>query len=432
MSRRRTDLQGIDISLWPTVDTNALSTEMCDSFNNRRRAIELYVAGDSARAIKQQTGVDPHQLYHFLDRCLRESDDGTVLGFRGLIKHKRIGTYRRTTRIHAIDIKSGSGLVGAFVLLMERYPTLVTWLREQIRDHAVVLHPINTDGRLHSRLEGLGALHQRFLQQCRSLGITAADYPLNTDRTGIRSLCNYVKAEMLRSFGDAAHAAGARHLKGLPNEDAAIRTDALRPYQVVEFDGHRLDVRLKIVIRDPLGFEQEFEIERIWLLVILDVRTRVVLGYHLVLEREYSRYDVIKTIERALMPHRPRTFTLPQLAYGPGGFPSGKLPELAYATWQWIRLDNAKANLANDTLTALCDFVGCFADAGPPHHPDDRPYIERFFGTVASTLSSRLPRLHRFITAGPAPAAGGSQRQSAPVRVPRRTGGTDGGVARRL
>jgi hypothetical protein len=163
MSRRRTDLQGIDISLWPTVDTNALSAEIRESFNNRRRAIELYVAGESTRAIKKQTGVDPHQLYHFLDRCLRESDDGTVLEFRGLIKHKRIGSYKRTTRIHAVNVESGSGLVGAFVLLMERYPALVTWLRQQIRDHAVILHQLNTDDRLHTRLKGLGVLHQRFL-----------------------------------------------------------------------------------------------------------------------------------------------------------------------------------------------------------------------------------------------------------------------------
>jgi hypothetical protein len=35
-----------------------------------------------------------------------------------------------------------------------------------------------------------------------------------------------------------------------------------------------------------------------------------------------------------------------------------------------MRLDNAKANLASDTMTALCEFIGCAADAGPPHHPD--------------------------------------------------------------
>jgi hypothetical protein len=56
-----------------------------------------------------------------------------------------------------------------------------------------------------------------------------------------------------------------------------------------------------------------------------------------------------------------------------------------------FKLDNAKANLAEDVRHALADFIGCFIDAGPARSPDDRPYIERFFGTIASSLSSRLP-----------------------------------------
>lgn len=165
---------------------------------------------------------------------------------------------------------------------------------------------------------------------------------------------------MLRNFGVAAHAAGATHLKGLPRiGDLVSSPTATRPYQVVEFDGHRLDIRLKVIITDPMGFEHEFEIERVWLLVIIDVCTRAVLGYNLVLGREYSRYDVIKTIEKALEPHRSRIFTIPGLSYGPQeGFPSERLLELGYATWEWIKLDNAKANLANETLSALCEFVG--------------------------------------------------------------------------
>lgn len=68
-----------------------------------------------------------------------------------------------------------------------------------------------------------------------------------------------------------------------------------------------------------------------------------------------------------------------------------RLPELAYATWEWMKFDNARANLANETLTALCEFIGCLVDAGPKYGPDERPYIERFFGTIASRLSSRSP-----------------------------------------
>ncbi len=182
-------------------------------------------------------------------------------------------------------------------------------------------------------------LHLAFLDRCRTLGLASADYPFNTDHMGIRSLARTVRAECLRTFERGARLAGASHFKGLPS-DSPSAPAARQALDVVEFDGHRLDVRLKVVVRDPLGFEQEFEIERIWLLVIVDVWSRAVLGY---------------------------------------------------ATWQWFKLDNAKANLAGDVQYALADFIGCFIDAGPAHSPDDRPYIERFFGTVASSLSSRLP-----------------------------------------
>ena len=56
-----------------------------------------------------------------------------------------------------------------------------------------------------------------------------------------------------------------------------------------------------------------------------------------------------------------------------------------------IRLDNARAHLATTSLDVLCDTLGCTADFGPAYEPDDRPFIERFFGTLTATLSRRLP-----------------------------------------
>src|ERR1019366_1900891 len=82
--------------------------------------------------------------------------------------------------------------------------------------HAVVLDQISTDGVLKTRLCGLSNLHAGFIMQCPAAGITAADYPLNTDRMGMRSLSAYVTGEMLGSFRTAAHAAGAERLKGFP------------------------------------------------------------------------------------------------------------------------------------------------------------------------------------------------------------------------
>ncbi|MGZ9709210.1 transposase [Glaciimonas sp. GNP009] len=391
MIPRRYTLQGMDIDTWSSIDVNALSEDKRKVFQARHQAIVLYAGGELLHKIHAQTGISGRQLYHLIQRCLSVDDDGRIFGLRGLLKHQRIGSYMRTAALAPGCSVTGQGFVGAFSALLERYPALMQWLHKQIDEHAVVLNQISTDEGLKTRLSGIVALQESFLRQCRRAGITAMEYPLNTDRMGIRSLSAYVKSEILKNFGAAARAAGAHHLKGLPTSLASA-TAIVRPFQSVEFDGHRLDLRLKIVIRDPLGYEQELEIERIWLLVILDVCTRAVLGYHLVIAREYSRYDVIKTIEQALTPHQPRSFTLQGVGYGgAGGFPSGKLPELGYAIWQRIKLDNAKANLANETIAALCEFIGCAVDAGPPYHPDDRPYIERFFGTIANAVSSRLP-----------------------------------------
>lgn len=390
MNRRRVAPE-LKPAAWPAFDASALPKKQRPSFAARQRAIELYADNTTVAEIERRTGVDRRQLYRLLDHCLALHEDGRVFGWRALVPYTRVADYQRVAKVQLSRDGAGSGAVGAFGLLLQIHPALATWIAECVRSKRIAVDQISTDQGLRTRLRGLKHLHFDFLRQCRALGLTATDYPFNTDRMGIRSLAATVRAECLRGFGRGARLAGATHLKGMPDFDTTAPA-AMQALDVVEFDGHRLDVRLKVVVRDPLGFEQEFEIERIWLLVIIDVWSRAVLGYHVSLNREYSRYDVIRTIEAALEPHRSRAFTLPGVGYGAlGGFPSGKLPELGYATWQWFKLDNAKANLADDVRHALAGFIGCFIDAGPTHTPDDRPYIERFFGSVAANLSSRLP-----------------------------------------
>lgn len=379
----------VDFSTWPTYDPAALSSAERKIFTARKKAVELYCANFTIQEIENQTGVNRRQVYRLIAACTQVHSDGRVYGYRALKPYVRIALYQRQTKPKRNPTGSAfGGAVGAFGYLLERYPTLQAWLTEKVTGKAIAIDQQGTS----VRLRGLIKLHEDFLVQCRKEGLTVADYPMNTDLQGKRALSAWVKKICLARFAKGSRMAGAHHLKGMP----ALGGEHIGPVggalEVVEFDGHRLDIRLHIVVRDPIGFEQRFEIERIWLLVIIDVWSRAVLGYHLSLNREYSRYDVIRTIEKALEPHRDRPFSLPGLTYGPrGGFPSGKYPELAYATWQRLKLDNAKANLSEDVRFALTEFVGCTVDAGPSYTPDDRPYIERFFGTVAATLSSRMP-----------------------------------------
>ncbi|HET9642044.1 MAG TPA: integrase [Burkholderiaceae bacterium] len=386
MNRR--SAHSLNPSAWPEFDDRALSASRRRVFVARRKAIELYVADAALSVIEAQTGIRRGQLYRLLSQCTAVHEDGCVYGWRALVPYARVANYERIARV--VLQPDGSGAAGAFATLLHTHPSLVEWITQQVRSKAVALDQRSTDKGLRVRLRGLKRVHLDFQRQCRLMGLTASDYPFNTERMAIRSLAQALRSQILRSFGRSAHLAGATHLKGLPVEDGTPA--ALQALDVVEFDGHRLDVRLKIVVRDPLGFEQQFEIERVWMLVIIDVFSRAVLGYHISLNREYSRHDVIRAIEAALEPHRTRTFTLPGVGYGvAGGFPSGKLPELGYATWRWFKLDNAKANLSDDVRHALAEFIGCSINAGPAHTPDDRPYIERFFGSIASRLSSRLP-----------------------------------------
>jgi putative transposase len=387
MNRRDLDL---DPDSWPAFDVRALPRPLQRVFKARRMALELFAAGTTLSEIKSLSGVHRRQIYRLLERCQAVHEDGRIFGWRGLVPNVRVDAYERTAGVRRTHPGCATGAAGLFRQLLRVHPSLSKWLVDSVHHKRIAIDQLSTDAGLRVRLRGLKHLHGDFLRQCRSLGLGPTDYPLNVEQMGIRSLSAAVRRECLRSFGRGARLAGATHLKGRPSEPGAAA--AMQALDVVEFDGHRLDLRLKVVVRDPLGFEQEFEIERIWLLVVIDVWTRAVLGYHVSLNREYSRYDVVRTIEAALEPHRPRVFTLPGVGYGAcGGFPSEKLPELGYATWQWFKLDNAKANLADDVRHALADFIGCFIDAGPAHSPDDRPYIERFFGTIASSLSSRLP-----------------------------------------
>lgn len=388
--------EALDTTHWAAVAFTELPKAEQAEYRRREHAVNAYVAGGSVQDILKKWNVSPGELYRWLRRCIAAHPDGRVFGYRGLLAGRHVVPRRRKNPVVISKKERGSrGAAGAFAQLLEDHPRLRGWLEQQVQSRATMIDTLSTDGGM--RLRDLSRLHARFLERCRDEGLGSNDYPLNTKTGAVRTLALTLKAMLMERFSTAARAAGALHLKGGAGMESGqtlryVAEPATRPYQVVEFDAHRVDLRLKCVTVDPLGFVHEFEIERVWLLVLLDQYTRCVLGYHVVLGAEYSRFDVIQTVERALEPHRARAITIPGLRANPkGGFPSGVLPELAYACWESLHFDNARANLAEDTLSVLTEFVGCYAEAGPAYHPDERPYIERFFGTLTRSLAHRLP-----------------------------------------
>ena len=232
---------------------------------------------------------------------------------------------------------------------------------------------------------------ERFRQSCRDLGLTTRDYPLKQSDKAVRSLARTLRGWITADADLAARVAGARlkpssALRRLPERAALLAFDT------VEFDAHKMDLRLKVLDVDPIGNEHVWEIERVWLLAIIDVATRCILGWHLSLARECNRTHVVDTIKHAVTPQSLPAVTLPGLRLLPtGGFVSHNIEATRYSCWRQMRLDNARAHLATTSLDVLCETLGCTADFGPAYQPDDRPFIERFFGTVTRALSRRLP-----------------------------------------
>ena len=93
MNRRCLAFQNMELDLWPAVDRAALSPEKRAFFELRLKAIDAYAMGATLREIEQETGINGRQLHRTLKRCLQQAEDGRIYGYRGLIKHSRVGAY---------------------------------------------------------------------------------------------------------------------------------------------------------------------------------------------------------------------------------------------------------------------------------------------------------------------------------------------------
>jgi putative transposase len=145
------------------------------------------------------------------------------------------------------------------------------------------------------------------------------------------------------SFSSAVTNAGGRRAGAAPSgEDQAAA--ATRPFEVVEFDGHKLHVRLTVKMTDPLGYERLLELHRIWILVLLDVNTRAVLGYSLALGKEYNKDDVAAALQSALKPFVPRQYTIPDLQIVDGGRAFHRMCSLKRLTPAGIGSDSMARN----------------------------------------------------------------------------------------
>lgn len=374
-----------DLSVWPSIDFSALSVEEQAFFSARRTAVELYVLSPhiSLAEIEIQTGLQRRAIYRILARCVSKHADGRIYGFRAALPYARLKQYERANRPDRAD---EFGLAGAFGFLLERYPSVKKYLLRIAEQR----HRVVTSAR--EVRKPIKSVHKGFLEECRKAGIKSDEYPFNQKMAGFRSLASFFTRYDNRTFESAARSAGCDRVGGLAPSNIEQAPPATRAFEVVEFDGHKIDLRITVRVIDPFGFETLLELTRIWILVLLDVASRAVIGYKIALSREYNKDDVAGALQSALTPFIPRQYKIPGLSIRQGGgYPSSVLPQTRFACWDWFRFDGAKSHLAPDTIARLNQTIGCWPDNGPAADPDVRPFIERFFHLIAKNFAHRLP-----------------------------------------
>lgn len=371
----------LDVSTWPSVLLDSLSDKDRHIFLKRKRAIDMYMNPKyTIKNIVEETGIHKQIILRYVRKCLSLDHNGMIWGYRALIPYKTIKTYTR--RKSLINVKK---FTGSFQMLLSNYPSIKKILDEIILK---TKHSNATDPIIKPKF-----IHRKFLDACRASGLTMSDYPFNTKDLAVRSLYRYIKIVEHACPELAANRYGidaARHLKNTGIGDK--KPNSLRPFQRVEFDGHSIDLTLTLTFKNQYGDDCTDTIERIWLLVIIDIATRVVLGYHISIASQYSSSDVLSCIRNSIEPNHIKTLTIPGLKYpSNGGFHHQVIPEAQWALWNEFSYDNAKANLAKIVTNRLTEIVGCSINPGPVNMPERRPFVERFFGLLEENGYHRLP-----------------------------------------
>ncbi|WOD14330.1 integrase core domain-containing protein [Paraburkholderia kirstenboschensis] len=384
------DAREIDLATWPGIDRAALSPEREALYGRRERAIRLYLDGATDAQLKAACEMSRVQTYRLLtERCLAAHPDGDVHGWRGLLPYARVKSYDRKAPIKPDGWGGGAAGALQWVFQSPAGRGFESCLRE---------HILRKRGDLESSLRPRMTVFRWFLAELRERGFERrGEWPFNVEKRGYVTLSHFIDRVLAENPARARQLAGddaARKARG----GDGTRRPLLAPFERVECDAHKLDSRMVVLVPSPHGGTEPRMIHRLWVVVLIDVVSRAVLGYYLSLRRECAAEDVLRAVRCALQPWAPRELQFGNAAYLPGaGLPAHRFPQLVGACWNEFSVDGALANICKRVEGVLRDVVG--AKLVTPQNPasfsrrrskDDRPFIESFFARLAADGFHRL------------------------------------------
>ena len=367
---------------WKSVLDECLDQESRQIFLKRKQAVDMYIDGQRLNDIFTETGISPTSVARLVKKCTQKSlNTNEELGYVALLPYKRSKQYSRTSQ----TIGNTVGLSGAFKKLLSDYPSLETFLYNNYFGNKNDILEKNITPTI---------LHRKFLEECARLGIEKYEYPFNTTRKGIMALRNYLD-NLVQENAKSAICRESKEATQRFNSTGYGRKYSLipiSPFSVVQLDGHKIDMLYTIETENKSGELIRNTATRAWLIAIVDVATRVILGYSISPHENYNQTDVLLAIQNAITPKKQLTFTISGFSYPPnGGFHSLAIPTTEWSLFDCIMLDNAKAHLAKDVVNKLVEKLKCSVNFGSVATPETRGIVERMFKTLEENGYHRTP-----------------------------------------
>ena len=342
---------------WAEVNVTGLPIEKQEKYFKRKKAVDMYIGGFSLKEIQKQTGISGCSVIKCIEKCISTDIDGNICGYSSLIPNKRqsVSNSRFTSFMNNnIEIRDK---------ILKRY-----------------FKPRKgTDKNIN-----ISKLHEFFVRELIKKGFTETEYPLSLSDAGKRNLYRYISSiEKNMPLGFVRISDDAKKLHASTGGEVPIVAAPIRPFQKVELDGHKIDALWNISVKTDDGDYIKVKTERIWILAIIDVATRVIIGYCISIEPEYNQYDVLLCMENSIIPYE----SITEMA---DGFYSQIISSAQWSVFEEIYMDNAMSHLSK----AVCNQVkvnGITIIFGPVATPISRPHIERFFKTLEEMCFHRLP-----------------------------------------
>ena len=360
-------------SMWTEPLISTVPESKRSRYMLKKQAVDMYIDGESVKKITEMTGIPGSRMVSLIERCLSSNDAGNILGYHGLLTGSK--PFRET--------RSGHGR--EFDQLLEKYPQLKEFIIGCYfgdRKYTLV------------RNMNITSLHRLFLKECRNLGITEWQYPFTTENRGYVSMCAYVHKLEADNISLNARRFDKNTAQKLASTGIGHRltVNPVAPFATVQIDGHIIDIEYVIDVPNTDGTVSKVVATRAWLIAVIDIATRCILGYSLSQEFNYDQYDVMDAIKNAIIPKTLLDLTIEGLQYpSNGGFYSTAFSDFKYAVFDSIMLDNAKSHLSAYTVGKLVDELGCCVNYGSVATPETRGIVERFFGTLESRGFHMLP-----------------------------------------